>query len=63
VTGAQAETLAELAGALGIDAAQLEATVHEFNAAIRDDVPFDAAVKDGRAADVEPRKSNWARAL
>ena len=49
---------------LGIDAAQLEATVREFNAAIRDDVPFDAAVKDGRAAEgIEPPKSHWAQAL
>ena len=64
VTGAQAGTLAELAERLGIDAAQLEATVREFNAAIRDDVPFDAAVKDGRAAEgIEPPKSHWAQAL
>ena len=64
MTGAQADTLAELAPQLGIDAAQLEATVREFNAAIRDDVPFDAAVKDGRAAEgIEPPKSHWAQAL
>jgi tricarballylate dehydrogenase len=64
VTGARADTLAELAARLGIDAAQLEATVRDFNAAIRDDVPFDAAVKDGRAAaGIEPPKSNWAQAL
>ena len=64
VTGAQAGTLAELAERLGIDAAQLDATVREFNAAIRDEVPFDAAVKDGRAAaGIEPPKSHWAQAL
>jgi tricarballylate dehydrogenase len=63
ITGTQAGSLAELAQQLGIDHGQLEATVREFNAAIRDDVPFDAAVKDGRAADVEPPKSNWAQAL
>ena len=63
VTGAQAGSLGELAQQLGIDAEQLEVTVSEFNAAIRDDVPFDAAVKDGRAADVDPPKSNWAQAL
>ena len=64
VTGAQAGTLAELAAELGIDAAQLAATIAEFNAAIRDDVPFDAAVKDGRAADgISPPKSHWAQAL
>jgi tricarballylate dehydrogenase len=64
VTGARADTLAELARELGIDAEALEATVREFNAAIREDVPFDAAVKDGRAAaGIEPPKSNWAQAL
>ena len=64
VTGAQADTLAELAQRLEIDGAQLEATVREFNAAVRDDVPFDAAVKDGRAAaGIEPPKSHWAQAL
>jgi len=64
VTGAQADTLAELAQRLEIDGAQLEATVREFNAAVREDVPFDAAVKDGRAAaGIEPPKSHWAQAL
>jgi tricarballylate dehydrogenase len=63
ITGAQARSLGELARQLGIDAEAVEATVREFNAAIRDDVPFDPAVKDGRAADVDPPKSNWAQAL
>ena len=63
MTGAQAGSLRELADALGIDAGELEATVREFNAAIREDVPFDAAVKDGRAAELEPPKSNWAQAI
>ena len=39
-------------------------TISEFNAAVRDDVPFDAAVKDGRAAEgIDPPKSHWAQAL
>ena len=65
VTGAQAGTLdAARARRSGSTPRQLEATVREFNAAIRDDVPFDAAVKDGRAAEgIEPPKSNWAQAL
>jgi tricarballylate dehydrogenase len=64
VTGAQADTLAGLAGQLEIDDAALETTVREFNAAVREDVAFDAAVKDERAAEgVEPPKSNWAQAL
>lgn len=57
-----ADTLEELAGKLGIDPAGLAATVAGFNAAIVDK-PFDPAVKDGRAALVDPPKSNWALAL
>lgn len=62
ITGAQADSLAELAAELGIEAEGLARTVAEFNASIVD-VPFDPAVKDGRAARVEPPKSNWALAL
>ncbi|GAA4991622.1 FAD-dependent tricarballylate dehydrogenase TcuA [Kineococcus glutinatus] len=58
-----ADTLAELAAAAGIDPAGLERTVAGFNAAVRTDVPFDAAVKDGRSAAVSPPKSNWALEL
>ncbi|GAA2215258.1 FAD-dependent tricarballylate dehydrogenase TcuA [Nonomuraea monospora] len=63
ITAAQADTLAELAAALGIDPAGLEETVARFNASIDDGVPFDPSVKDGRAAAVQPPKSNWALAL
>ncbi|MFI7616131.1 FAD-dependent tricarballylate dehydrogenase TcuA [Nonomuraea terrae] len=62
ITGARADTLAELAAELGIDQAGLEETVARFNASIAD-VPFDPAVKDGRASAVQPPKSNWALAL
>ncbi|MGH3435180.1 MAG: FAD-dependent tricarballylate dehydrogenase TcuA [Sciscionella sp.] len=62
ITGAQADTLEELAVALNIDAAGLRDTVAAFNAAIVD-TPFDPAVKDGRAAWVLPPKSNWAQPL
>jgi len=57
VTGS---TLAELAAGMGVDAATLRSTVQEFNAAIDRDTPLDLAVKDGRAAHVDPPKSNWA---
>ena len=57
VTGA---TLAEVAAGIGVDAEALTRTVEEFNTAVRRDVPLDLAVKDGRAADVDPPKSNWA---
>jgi tricarballylate dehydrogenase len=57
-----ADTIENLAAKLGIDPERLAATVAEFNASITD-VPFDPAVKDGRAARVDPPKSNWALAL
>jgi tricarballylate dehydrogenase len=58
-----ADTVAELAGALGFDRAGLERTVREFNAAC-DGGEFDPAVKDGKAArGIEPPKSNWALPL
>ncbi|MDQ4117007.1 MAG: FAD-binding protein, partial [Actinomycetota bacterium] len=62
ITMAEAGTLPELAAKLGIDPAGLVRTVEEFNASI-EDRPFDPAVKDGRAANVDPPKSNWAVAL
>ncbi|HET8867973.1 MAG TPA: FAD-dependent tricarballylate dehydrogenase TcuA [Agrococcus sp.] len=55
-----ADSLAELAEAAGMDPAGLTATVDAFNASIDRDVPFDPTIKDGRKADVEPVKSNWA---
>ncbi|MEV4649299.1 FAD-dependent tricarballylate dehydrogenase TcuA [Saccharopolyspora sp. NPDC049357] len=62
IAAAQADTLPELAEALGIDADRLARTAREFNESIVD-AEFDPAVKDGRAAHVEPPKSNWALAL
>lgn len=58
-----AETVADLAAKLSIDEATLAQTVTEFNASIDRSVPFDAALKDGRRADVDPPKSNWALPL
>jgi tricarballylate dehydrogenase len=63
VSRAEAETLGELASALGIDGDRLERTVTRFNDAVTDD-RFDPAVKDGkRTRDITPPKSNWALAL
>lgn len=59
ITSAEANTLGELAEAAGIDPEGFATTVKEFNASIND-APFDPAVKDGKRADVEPPKSNWA---
>jgi tricarballylate dehydrogenase len=62
ITMAQSDTLPELADRLGIDRDGLLRTVEQFNGSIVD-APFDPAVKDGRAARVEPPKSHWAQAL
>jgi tricarballylate dehydrogenase len=58
----RADTLEALAGQLeGIDRAQLLATITAYNAAVRQDMPYDASRKDGRSTQglVIP-KSNWA---
>lgn len=62
ITCEQADTIEDLARKLGINAKNLRATVDSFNASIVD-VPFNPAVKDGRAAHVKPPKSHWALEL
>jgi tricarballylate dehydrogenase len=62
----EAETLAELARQIGVDADNFAATVAAYNAAcIGDPQKFDATVCDGLAASASlvPAKSNWARAI
>jgi tricarballylate dehydrogenase len=63
VSVVEAPTVEALARGLGIDAVTLATTVDEFNASIDRSVAFDPTVKDGRAALVDPPKSNWASAL
>ncbi len=66
VAPAQADTLAELAARVGIDAEGLAKTVASYNAACSGDAAkFDAARLDGLAAakTLQPPKSNWARAI
>lgn len=65
VTRVTGDTLEELAQRLdGVDPAQCVATIREFNAAVRTDVPFDPTVKDGRGtAGIDPPKSHWAQAI
>lgn len=58
-----APTLAELAQKAGISPDGLEETVQGFNNSIAEDTPFDPNVKDGRRADTQPPKSNWARSI
>lgn len=57
-----ADSIEDLAAMAGIDAS-VAATVKSFNASIDRNVPCDPTIKDGRAADVEPPKSNWASPL
>jgi tricarballylate dehydrogenase len=58
-----AATIGELAGALSLDPAQLETTVRDFNAAVRDGT-FDArALDDCRTEGLTPPKSHWATRL
>jgi tricarballylate dehydrogenase len=57
------DSIAELARKLEIDPAALEATVAEFNAAVRPG-PFDPRELDGCSTEgLAPAKTHWARAL
>jgi tricarballylate dehydrogenase len=66
VAPVRADTLAELAKLIGVDADNLAATVAAYNAAcVGDPSTFDATRCDGLAAaqSLQPPKSNWARAI
>ncbi len=65
VTKFIANTLEELAAKMeGVDPQAFLKTVREFNAAVKTDVPFNHAIRDGRCTvGVEPVKSNWANPL
>jgi tricarballylate dehydrogenase len=59
----EADTVGELARKMGVDAASLERTVGEFNAACLGGT-FNPSVKDGlRTEGIDPPKSNWAQPL
>jgi len=58
-----AGTLAELAGKLGLDPAKLQATVAQYNAAVRGDA-FDNTKLDGAGTEgLTPPKTNWAQRI
>jgi tricarballylate dehydrogenase len=60
-TFVEASTIVELAARIGIETAVLTHTVAEFNAAVRDDRPFDPTRPDGKATSgLALPKSNWA---
>ena len=64
VTMAKADTIEELAIRLDIDAEGLSRTVHEFNASVQTNIPYNPAIKDGRGtAGIDPPKSNWAQPI
>jgi tricarballylate dehydrogenase len=66
VPPARADTIAALAGQIGVNAEKLAVTVAAYNAAcIGDPKKFDATRCDGlkAAAALQPPKSNWARAI
>jgi tricarballylate dehydrogenase len=57
----EAPTIEALAQKIGANPEVLAATVRDFNAAIRDDRPFDHSTLDGRhTVGIFPPKSNWA---
>jgi tricarballylate dehydrogenase len=65
ITKVTADTIEELAKKLdGVDAGQFVKTIAEYNAAVRQDVPFNPNVKDGRRTDgLAINKSNWANTI
>jgi tricarballylate dehydrogenase len=65
VTKVKGDTLEELARKMvGIDAEAFLRTVHEYNAAVTTDVPFNPNVKDGRrTTGLAVDKTNWANTL
>ncbi|OGA51554.1 MAG: tricarballylate dehydrogenase [Betaproteobacteria bacterium RIFCSPLOWO2_12_FULL_62_13] len=65
VTKVEAMSLQELAQELeGVDKTRLLETISKYNQAVRQDIPFDLAVKDGRCTVGLPiPKSNWANTI
>src|SRR5207248_318422 len=58
-----AQSIATLATALGIDAAALEKTIADFNAAVRAGTFDHTSLDDCHTEGVEPPKTHWARAI
>lgn len=58
-----ADSLEDLAEAMGVPVESFVQTVSEFNAAIDTSKELDPTIKDGRRSDVVPPKSNWASAI
>src|SRR5262249_40773809 len=65
VAKGKADTVEGLASKLeGVDGAAFLKTVAAYNAAVRQDIPFNPAIKDGRHADgLSVPRANWANTL
>lgn len=65
VTKVRADTIGELARKLdGVDAVGFLRTIEQYNAAVMAEVPFNPAIKDGRATrGLAVPKSNWANRI
>jgi tricarballylate dehydrogenase len=65
VTRVRADSLEELVEKLeDVDPGRALATMREYNAAVRTDIAFNPAVKDGRCTEgLEVPKSNWANTI
>jgi tricarballylate dehydrogenase len=65
ITKVTANTIEELAGKLeGVNAEQFVKTIAEWNKAVKQDIPFNPNVKDGRRTDgLAINKSNWANTV
>lgn len=59
----RADSIADLAGKLGLDPAALVATVRDFNAAVRPGTFNGRALDDCRTEGLAPPKTHWARRL
>jgi tricarballylate dehydrogenase len=59
----QARSIAELAKALELDAPTLEATIADFNRAVRPGTFDHTILDDCRTADLVPPKTHWARTI
>lgn len=65
ITKVTADSLEELVGKLdGVDAEACLATIHEYNAAVDESIPFNPNVKDGRRTrGIDIPKTNWANRI
>jgi tricarballylate dehydrogenase len=65
ITKVTANTIEELAGKLeGVNAGEFVKTIAEWNKAVKQDIPFDPNVKDGRRTEgLAINKSNWANTV